>query len=91
MIANLETVHNASPAVVIELNDVVIIAVFLSIHHHFEERVIVLCSIDHHATFEEPVTTVLTVQQVIKSRLSGVLSSKETDVHNPRVVPSSPG
>lgn len=47
------------PAVVAELDDVVLVAVPLGVHYQTEECLLLLLSIDLHPPPEEPVTTVL--------------------------------
>ena len=48
------------PAVVAELDDVVLIAMALGVHNEAEQGVLLLLAIDHHPTPEEPVAAVLT-------------------------------
>lgn len=48
------------PAVVAELDDVILVAVLLGVHYEPEEGLLLLLPIDHHPPPEEPVTTVLT-------------------------------
>lgn len=47
------------PAVVAELDDVVLVAVPLGVHYKTEQRLLLLLSINLHPSPEEPVTTVL--------------------------------
>lgn len=48
------------PAVVAELDDVVLVAVPLGVHYETEQSFILLLPIDHHPPAEEPVTAVFT-------------------------------
>lgn len=48
------------PAVVAELDDVVLVAVLLSVHDETKKSLLLLLSIHHHPSPEEPVPTVLT-------------------------------
>lgn len=48
------------PAVVAELDDVVLVAVPLRVHYEAEKSLLLLLPVDHHPPPEEPVTTVLT-------------------------------
>lgn len=48
------------PAVVTELDDVVLVAVLLGIHYETEKSLLLLLLVDHHPPPEEPVTTVFT-------------------------------
>lgn len=57
--------HCHLPAVVIELDDVVLVAVFLCGHDGGEERIGKLLPIHHHATLEEPMAAVLTASHTI--------------------------
>lgn len=54
-----------SPAVITELNHVVLIAVLLCTHNEAEQGVLLLLSINHHFTPKEPVPTVLTKKEKI--------------------------
>ena len=47
------------PAVIAELDDVVLVAVLLCVHYKTEERLLLLLPLDLHPAPEEPVTTVL--------------------------------
>lgn len=48
------------PAVVTELDDVVLVAVPLSVHYETEKSLLLLPPVDHHPPPEEPVATVFT-------------------------------
>lgn len=48
------------PAVVAELDDVVLVAVPLGVHYEAEKSLLLLLPVDHHPPTKEPVTTVLT-------------------------------
>ena len=50
---------SVSPAVVAELDDVVLVAVPLGVHYETEKGLFLLLPVDHHPPPEEPVTTVL--------------------------------
>ena len=54
------TVCSPLPAVVTELDDVVLVAVALGVHYEAEKSLLLLLPVDHHPPPEEPVTTVLT-------------------------------
>lgn len=47
------------PAVVAELDDVVLVAVLLGVHYETEQRLLLLLPINLHPPPEEPVTAVL--------------------------------
>ena len=47
------------PAVIRELDSVVLVAVFLCVHDHLKEGLVALCPVHYHPSFEEPVTAVL--------------------------------
>lgn len=53
-----------SPAVITELDDIVLIAVLLGAHDEAEQSVFLLLSVNHHPASEEPVATVLTVGNI---------------------------
>lgn len=66
-----------SPAVVAELDDVVLIAVPLGVHDETEESLLLLLLIYHHPPPEKPVTTVLAVN-------SPSVSERQNPNANPR-------
>ena len=47
------------PAVIRELDSVVLVAVFLCVHDHLKEGLVALCPVHYHPSFEEPMTAVL--------------------------------
>lgn len=47
------------PAVVAELDDIVLVAVPLGVHYKTEESLVLLLPVDLHLSPEEPVTAVL--------------------------------
>lgn len=65
------------PAVVAELDDVVLVAVPLRVHYEAEKSLLLLLPIDHHPPTEEPVTTVLTGKD--KESLAAYKYQKHTE------------
>lgn len=57
------------PAVVTELDDVVLVAVPLGVHYETEKSLLLLLPINHHPPPEEPVTTVFTGTQCFKENI----------------------
>ena len=51
------------PAVVAELDDVVLVAMSLGVHNEAKQGFLLLLAVDHHPTPEEPMAAVLTRRQ----------------------------
>lgn len=84
--------HPLLPAVVTELDDVVLVAVPLGVHYETEKSLLLLLPVNHHPPPEEPVTTVLagTPQCKESIREQNHPGTKSTELSNTLAAQSHP-
>lgn len=71
------------PAVVTEFDDIVLVAMALSVHDEAEESVVLLLSIYHRVSPEEPMAAVLTWERAGQRHPQGIKSGQHMYIQTP--------